>query len=159
MTKVIDYFLYINTFEQTCVLLKGMVQPLRLKYHVKTIGIDQSLRKNALYEYKILQNINKLYKHSGKCDDQQQFKDILEAAMVSTPEVFVNNSPMFLMTSTTVKKPSARKLLCIFTNILDVKKRTATRLFVAAKSNCKTIKSVTTPWALKTKQKGKFKNQ
>ena len=40
MTKVIDYVLSIDTFEQQCVVLKGMLQSPRLKDHVKTIGID-----------------------------------------------------------------------------------------------------------------------
>ena len=43
MNKAIDYILYIDTFEQKCVVIKGMLQPLRLEYHMKTIGIDQSL--------------------------------------------------------------------------------------------------------------------
>ena len=68
MTKVIDYVLSIDTFEQQCVVLKGMLQSSRLKYHVKTIGIDQSLSNNSLYEHKCLENIKKLYKHAGKCD-------------------------------------------------------------------------------------------
>ena len=40
MTKVIDYVLSIDTFEQKYVSLKGILQSPRLKYHVKTIGID-----------------------------------------------------------------------------------------------------------------------
>ena len=68
---MIDYVLSIDTFEQQCALLKGMLQSPRLKDHVNTIGIDQSLRKTILYEQKFLQNINKLYKHSGKCDNQK----------------------------------------------------------------------------------------
>ena len=75
-----------------------MLQSPRLKYHVKTIGIDQSLSNNYLYEHKFLQNISKLYKHFVKCDNQQQFKGILEAYMVSTPEGFTNNSPISPMT-------------------------------------------------------------
>ena len=31
------------------------------------------------------------------CDDQQQFKDILEAGMVSTTEGFTDNSPIYPM--------------------------------------------------------------
>ena len=134
ITKVIDSILSIDTFEQLCVVLKGVLQSLSLKDHVKTIGIDQSLSNNDLYEHKFLQNINNLYKHSGKCDGQQQFKDILGAAMVYTPEVFTNKSPISPMTSTQVKKPSARKSLCIFTNILDVKDKTAFRRVGADKS-------------------------
>ena len=34
-----------------------MLQSPRLKDHVQTIGIDQSLRNNALYKYKFLENI------------------------------------------------------------------------------------------------------
>ena len=56
-----------------------MLQSPHIKDQVQTIGIEQSLSNNALYEQKCLQNINNLYKHTGKCDNQQQFKDILEA--------------------------------------------------------------------------------
>ena len=102
-----------------------MLQSLQLKDHVQNIGIDQSLSNNAIYEHKCLGNIKKLYKQAGKFDDQQQFKDILEDAMVSTPEVFTNEIPMYPMISTLVNKPSARKSLCLFTNILYVKNKTA----------------------------------
>ena len=68
MTKVIDSVLSIDTFEQKCVLLKGMLQLLCLKDYVQTISIYQSLSNNALYEQKCLQNIKNLYKHAGKCD-------------------------------------------------------------------------------------------
>ena len=63
----------------------------------------------------------KIYQHEGKSDYQQNFKDILEAAILSTPEGFTYTSPNVHMPSTPVKKPSARKSLCLFTNILDVK--------------------------------------
>ena len=84
ITKVIDYVLSINKFEQQYVVLKVMLQSPRLKYHKQTISIDQSLSNNAIYEHKFLENIKTLYKKYGKFDNQQQFKDILEAAMVST---------------------------------------------------------------------------
>ena len=38
-----------------------------------------------------------------------KFKDILEAALLYTPEGFTDNSTNMHMTSTPVKKPSARK--------------------------------------------------
>ena len=63
-----------------------MLQSPRLKYHVKTIGIDQFLCNNDFFKHKFLQNIKKLYKHAGKCDDQQQFKNFIEAGMVYTPD-------------------------------------------------------------------------
>ena len=76
-TKVIDYILSIDTFEQQCVVLKVMFQSPRLKYNVQTIGIHPSLSNNAIYEHKCLENIKILYKQAGKCDDQKQFKDII----------------------------------------------------------------------------------
>ena len=125
-----------------------MLQPPRLKYHMKTIGIDQSLIISALFEQICLQRIKKSYKHARKCEDQQQFKDVLEASMVSTIEVLTNNRPKYPCTPTTLNKPSARKSLYIFTNILDVKKKTAIRQVGAAKSKRKTIKAGTTLWSL-----------
>ena len=56
-TKVIDYALSIYIFEQQCVLLKVMLQSPLLKDNVNTIGIDQSLRNNDLYEHNCLENI------------------------------------------------------------------------------------------------------
>ena len=122
MTKVIDSVLSIDTFEQQFVVIKGMPQSPRLKYHVHTIDINPSLSNNAIYEHKCLENIKKLYKQAGKCDDQQQFKDILEAAMVSTPEGFTDNIPRSPMTPSPVKKPNAQKSLGLFTNVSDMKK-------------------------------------
>ena len=43
--------------------------------------------------------------------------------MVSTPKGFTNDRPISPMTSTPFKKPRAQKSLCLFTNILDVKKK------------------------------------
>ena len=122
MTKVIDYVLSIYIIEQQCVVLKVMLESPRLKYHVHTIGIHLYLSNNAIYEHKCLENIKKLYKQDGKCDNQQQFKDIIEAAMVSTPKGFTGNSPMSPSTSSPVNKPSAQKSQCMFTKVLDVKK-------------------------------------
>ena len=52
--------------------------------------------------------------------------------MVSTPEGFTDDSLISPMTSTPVKKPSARKSLYLSTNILDVKKKTSIRRVEAA---------------------------
>ena len=49
MTKAIDSIFLIETFEQKTVVIKGMLKPLRLKDHLKNIGIKKSLSKNALY--------------------------------------------------------------------------------------------------------------
>ena len=47
----------------------------------------------------------RLYKYFGKCDDKQQYKSILEAAMVYTPDGPTSNSLMSLRTSVTLNKP------------------------------------------------------
>ena len=73
--------------------------------------------------------------------------------MVSTPEGFTDNSPRYSMTPTPVNKTSARKSLCLFTIILDVKNKTVIRQVGAAKSRLKAIKSGTTLCEIKTKQK------
>ena len=100
MAKVIDSVISIDKFEQQCVVIKGMLQSPRLKDHVHTIGIHPSLSNNAVYEHKYIENIKRLYKQAGKCDYQQQFKDILEAAIVSTTEGFTDNNPISPMNPT-----------------------------------------------------------
>ena len=61
------------------------------------------------------------------------------------------------MTSTPIKKPRTQKSLCLFTNILDVKRKTAFRKVGATKSKRKAIKFVNKPWALKQKRRGSSK--
>ena len=73
--------------------------------------------------------------------------------MVSTPEGVTDNSPNVPMTSTPVKKTSVRKLLCLFTNILDVKPKTAKRRIVATKSKLRAMKVSTSQWNNKIKRK------
>ena len=73
--------------------------------------------------------------------------------MVYTTEGLINNSPISPSTSAPVRKPSARKLLCTFTNVLEVKKN-AYRQVRAAKSKRKEIKFGNTPWALKKSDQG-----
>ena len=56
------------------------------------------------------------------------------------------------MTSKPVKKPNARKSLCLFTNILDVKPTTAKRRFVAVKSRRKSMKVCNSLWTKKNEK-------
>ena len=84
MNKAIDYILYIDIFENRCVVIKGMLQSPRLEYHMQTLGTDQSLCNRYYFEHKHLNNIKKIYQHAGKCDDQKNFKDIIDADMVYT---------------------------------------------------------------------------
>ena len=50
------------------------------------LGMKQVLSHSAMYEHRYLENIKSLYKYAGKHDNRQQYKAIIEAAMVSTPE-------------------------------------------------------------------------
>ena len=84
---------------------------------MKTIGIDLSSFARYSFEQICMNNIKKIYKHTGKCDDQQNLKDIIDADILSTPEGVIDNSPNVHMTSKPVKKTSTRKSLCLFTNI------------------------------------------
>ena len=77
MNKVTNYILSIDTFEQQCVVLKGMLQFPRIKYHMKTISIDQLLSNEVSFEHKCLNNIKKIYQHAGMCDDQKHLKIFL----------------------------------------------------------------------------------
>ena len=140
LNKVIDYILSINTFEQQCVVIKYIFKSSRLEDHMKTIGIDQSSFTRSYFEHRCMNNIKKIYQHAGNCDDQQNLNDIIDADMMSTLEGVTDNSPNVNMTSTPVKKPSARKSMCLFTNILYVKPTTAKCRFVSAKSRRKAMK-------------------
>ena len=86
MTKFIDSILYVETFEQKFDLLKGVLQSPRLKDHIKTIGIDQSVRNMDSFEHICFNNTKKIYQRAVKCDDQQNFKDIIEDDRVSNTE-------------------------------------------------------------------------
>ena len=101
-----------------------------------------------------MNNIKKIYQHAGKCDDQQNIKDIIDTAMVYTSEGVTDNNPNAPMTSEPFKKPSARKSLRSFTNILYVKSKTAKRRIVAAKSKHRAIKVGNKLWTKKKNEKG-----
>ena len=81
--------------------------------------------------------------------------------MFSTPEGLTNNIPRSPMTPTPVNKPSARKSLFLFTNILDVKNKYTIRLVRASKSNRNAVKKETMLWSMKTKgtRNSKINNQ
>ena len=117
-----------------------MLKSSSLENHTKSIGMEQSSFTRSSFEHICMNNIKKIYQHAGKCDDQQNLKDILDAAIISTPEGVTDNSHNVHMTSTPVKKPSSRKSLCLFTNILSVEPTTAKRRFIAAKSRRKATK-------------------
>ena len=82
MNKATDSILSIDTFEQQCVVIKVMLQSPCIEDHMKNIGIEQKLCNRFSFEHKYLNNIKKIYHHAGKCDNQQNLKDILDAALV-----------------------------------------------------------------------------
>ena len=120
LNKAVYYILFIDTFEQQCVVINCMLRSPRLEDHMTTIGIDQSLYKKSSFEHKCLNSIKKIYQHAGKCDYQQNLYDIIYSAMVLTPEGVTDYSRNVPTTSTPVKKLSARKSLCLFTKILNI---------------------------------------
>ena len=87
-----------------------------MKQHIVTIGVYLSLSNSVFYEHRCLENIKKLYEYDGKCEDQQQYRDIIEAAMVSTPEGFTDYSPISPSQYMTVKKSSAKNHSVNFLN-------------------------------------------
>ena len=87
-----------DTSEQQLVVIKCMLQSSRLEDHMKTIGIDQLLFKISSFEHKCMSSIKKIYQHAGKCDNQQNLKDILDADVVLTPEGVTDKSPNLPMT-------------------------------------------------------------
>ena len=60
INKAIYSILSIDTFEQQCVVIKGMLQSPRLEDHMKTIGVYRSLCNRSYFKHKFLNNI-KLY--------------------------------------------------------------------------------------------------
>ena len=75
------------------------------------------LSNSAMHEHICLGIIKKLYKFSGIRDYQKQYKAIIEAEMVSTPEVFTDKNAILPSQTMTVKKKSARESLRhFFTN-------------------------------------------
>ena len=61
--------------------------------------------------------------------------------MVSTPEVFTDNSPMYYVTSVPLKQPNVRKSLRQFSEILDVKPKTAFHWLYVDKPKRKSIRA------------------
>ena len=121
---------------------------------MKTIGIEQTSFTRSSFEQICMNNIKNIYQHASKWDDQQNLKDIIEAVLLSTPYGVTYNSTNVHMTSTPVKKPSARKSLFLFTTILDVKPKTAKRSFVAENPNAKPWKWVISCGPRKQNEKG-----
>ena len=76
-----------------------------------------------MYGHIFLKTIKILYISAGKIYDQRKYKAIIEAAMVSTPDIFTDSSPMSPGPPMIVKKTSARKSLHLFIEVLDIKNK------------------------------------
>ena len=140
-----------DSFEQKCVIIKGLLLSKRLEKHMVDIGFDQSLSNSDLYKHRCLENIKKLYKTAGKYEDQQHYKTMIESAMVSTPEGCIEKSPMITNPYVSDKKPSAIKSLHKFTETLDVKHKTDVNRFGGAKAKHKGTKKDNALWSITAK--------
>ena len=58
----------------------------RIKDHMKTIGIDQSVSNRDSFKHNFFKNIKEIYQRACKCNDQKTFKDVIEDAMISIPK-------------------------------------------------------------------------
>ena len=76
-----------------------MLQSSRLEDHMKTISIDQSSFTRSSFEHRYMTNIKNIYQHAGKCADQQNLKDIIDAAILYTPEGVIYHIPNVHLTS------------------------------------------------------------
>ena len=119
------------------------------------IGVYQLLSNSAMYELSCLENVKKLYKYSGKCDDQQQYKAIIKAAKIYTTKNLTENLPIDVDTLETLKNPGARKSLSQFLELLDVKK--AVRILGAPKTERKAIRKGSDLWSSIRNQRGNTK--
>ena len=77
--------------------------------------------------------------------------------MVSTPEIFTENSLMSPGSYVTDKNPSARKSLCLFTEVFYVKNKTSVHRVGADKSNFKSIRASSMLWSSTPKRVVKTK--
>ena len=93
------------------------------------------------------------YKTTGKCEDQQNYKAMIEASLVSTSEGCTKNTLMAPNPHVSTKKPSAIKLLHQFTETLDFRHKTAVQRFGAVKAKRNTIKNGMT-WSNISKRRG-----
>ena len=104
-----------------------------------TIGLNQSLTNSAIKKHKCLENIKKLYKYVGKCDDKHQYKSIIESSMILTTKGFTNNSPISVVVSGITKKPISRQSL--FSGLFHIKHKASVPQVGAANMKHKEIRN------------------
>ena len=94
-----------------------------------------------------MEQINNYYKYSGKCYYKQQYKGILEAEMISTLQGLSDRIKISLSMSVPVKKNTARKALCNFYEVLNVKQKTSVHSLGDEESNIKDIITCHMSWS------------
>ena len=110
-----------------------------------------------MYQHIFMESINRLNKNSGKLDNQQQYKSIIEAAMVSTSEWFYVNSPMSPSHSVIVKKSTAIKSIPWFPEAFDINHKTDVLRLCAAKWDIKEIIVGSMLWSVISNRRGQTK--
>ena len=85
------------------------MQSSRLEDHMMSFAIDLSSFAKSSFEHRCMNNIKNIYQHAGKCDDQQNIKDIIDAAILSTPEGVTDKKSQHSYDINTCQKSSARK--------------------------------------------------
>ena len=89
-----------------------------------------------------------------KCENQKQYKAIIQVEILYAPEGFTYNIPISPVPSVTITNPSERKSLSPFTELLDVKKKSSVCRLGTDKSKCKLIISESLLWSSITKRQG-----
>ena len=129
-----------ESFEQKCVIsYLGVVDFQTTEKKHGCHWVWPIIRNNDFYEHRCLENINKLCKTIGKCENQQQHKTMIKATMLLTPERCTKNSPIKTNPSVSTKETIARKPFCKFKDILDVKHQTDVSRFGSAKETRKAM--------------------
>ena len=133
-------------FEQQCFIIKYFSQSELLNQHMVIIGVYQSLNNSVLYKPRCLEK-SKIYKIVYKFDGQKHYKVILEDAIVYTPEWFTDNRTISSVPCVPLKQPNVRKSLRQFSEILDVKPKTAFHWLYVDKPKRKSIRAFSMLWS------------
>ena len=94
---------------------------------------------------------------AGKCDYENQYKEMIETEIVSATKGWTDKSTMTSNPSVSTKNPSARKSLYQFTETLDVKYKTDVCSFGVGKTYSKSTKRGNVLWSNTEKSRGNTK--
>ena len=120
--KLLIWYFPLNNLNRNVLLLKQCSDHIIQKKYDNHWGWSIIDKKCALRTYMLWKSKN--YKYDVKCDDQQQYKAILELAMVSTTGGIIYNSTIAANTSENAKNPIARNSLNQFWELFNAKQIT-----------------------------------